>query len=125
VQAALAQRFGARLSEGDLAAATHASTLETTAVEQLLSQQACAYVEFFQENFAAIQSQIDDGVPLSRIASVLKNPILETVVASLIRPYLKQLPASAPTRLSAPPMEDKLIVKKAGFFASLLRLFKK
>jgi len=126
VQAAIAQRFGARLGTDDLTAATHASHLETAAIEQLLTQQTAVYVEYFQADLSGLQQQIDDGFPLSRIAAVLKNPILETIVTGLLKPYLKQLPSSAPTRKTAAPMEEGgASVKKTGLFASLGRLFKK
>jgi len=124
VQASLAQRLGARLGLGDLAAAAHASSLETSAIEQLLSQQAAAYIEFFQSDLAALQQQIDDGEQLSRIAAVLNNPILETVVTGLLKPYLRSPVSFAPARTTAAPMDDEVSGKKRGWLASLLGLFK-
>jgi hypothetical protein len=124
VQAALAQRFGARLGTSDLAAASHASNLETSAIEQMLAQQAAAYIEYFQSDLAVLQQQIDDGVPLGRIAAVLKNPIIETVVTGLLKPYLRQLSAEAPARTTAPPLADDIPVKKKGFFSTFAKLFK-
>ncbi len=124
VQASLAQRFGARLGTSDLAAAAHASTLETAAIEQMLAQQTAAYVDYFKSDLAMLQAQIDDGVPLSRIAAVLKNPILETIVTGLLKPYLRLLSASAPARTTAAPMSDEGRENKKGLFASLRRLFK-
>lgn len=124
VQAALAQRFGARLGTSDMAAAAHASTLETSAIEQVLTQQAAAYIEYFQTDLAAVQQKIDDGEPLGRIVAVLKNPILETVVSGLLRPYLRMLAPAAPARTTAPPIDEEVPLKKKGFFAGLRRLFK-
>jgi hypothetical protein len=124
VQAALAQRFGARLGTSDLAAASHASSLETSAIEQMLAQQAAAYIEYFQSDLAVLQQQIDDGVPLGRIAAVLKNPIIETVVTGLLKPYLRQLSAEAPARTTAPPLADDMPAKKKGFFNTLGKFFK-
>ena len=124
VQAALAQRFGARLGTIDLAAAAHASSLETSAIEQMLAQQAAAYIEYFQSDLAVLQRQVDDGEPLGRIVAVLKNPIVETVVTGLLKPYLRQLSAEAPARTTAPPLSDDIPVKKRGFFATLKRFFK-
>lgn len=124
VQAALAQRFGARLGTSDLAAASHASNLETSAIEQMLAQQAAAYIEYFQSDLAVVQQQIDDGVPLGRIAAVLKNPIIETIAIGLLKPYLRQLSAEAPARTTAPPLSDDISVKKKGFFATLGKMFK-
>jgi len=124
VQAALAQRFGARLGTSDLDTAAHASSLETSATEQMLTQQAAVYIEYFQGDLAALQQKIDDGVPLARLAAVLKNPILETVVTGLLKPYLRQLSASAPARTTTPPHEEESPRRKSGFFAKLGRLFK-
>jgi hypothetical protein len=124
VQAALAQRFGARLGTSDLAAAAHASSLETAAIEQMLAQQAAAYIEYFQSDLAVLQQQIDDGVPLGRIAAVLKNPIIETVVTGLLKPYLRQLSSEAPARTTAPPLADDAPTKKKGFFNTLGKFFK-
>jgi len=124
VQAALAQRFGARLGTNDLNTAAHASSLETAATEQMLTQQAAVYIEYFQADLAALQQQIDDGVPLVRLAAVLKNPILETVVTGLLKPYLRQLSSTAPARTTAPPHEEDSPNRKKGLFAKLGRLFK-
>lgn len=124
VQAALAQRFGARLGAGDLDAAARASGLESTAIEQMLTQQAAAYIEYFQGDLAALQQQIDDGVPLGRLAAVLKNPILETVVIGLLKPYLRLLSASAPARTTAPPLDEDAPVRKKGFWAKITQLFR-
>ena len=124
VQAALAQRYGARLGTSDMAAAAHASSLETAAIEQMLAQQASAYIEYFQADLAIIQQQIDDGEPLSRIAAVLRSPILETVVTGLLKPYLRMLAPAAPARTTAPPVDEPAPVKKRGFFSTLGRFFK-
>jgi hypothetical protein len=124
VQAALAQRFGARLGTSDIAAAAHASSLETSAIEQMLTQQAAAYIEYFQSDLATVQLQIDDGVPLGRVVAALRNPILETVVSGLLKPYLRMLAPSASARTTAPPMDEDIPVKRKGLFASLRRLFK-
>jgi len=124
VQAALAQRFGARLGTSDLNTAAHASNLETAATEQMLTQQAAVYIEYFQADLAVLQQQMDDGVPLARLAAVLKNPILETVVTGLLKPYLRQPSTSEPARTTAPPLEEDVQVGKKGFFAKLKRLFK-
>jgi hypothetical protein len=124
VQAALAQRFGARLGTSDLNTAAHASSLETAATEQMLTQQAAVYIEYFQGDLAALQHQIDDGVPLVRLAAVLKNPILETVVTGLLKPYLRQLSSMAPARTTAPPHEENAPGRKKGLFAKFGRLFK-
>lgn len=124
VQAALAQRFGARLGTIDLATAAHASSLETSAIEQMLTQQAATYIEFFQSDLAALQQQVDDGVPLGRLSAVLKNPILETIVTGLLKPYLRPIASAATARTTAPPLDDEAPVKKRGLFAALRRLFK-
>lgn len=124
VQAALAQRYGARLGTSDMAAAAHASSLETAAIEQMLAQQSAAYIEYFQADLATIQQQIDDGVPLSRIAAVLRNPIMETVVTGLLKPYLRMLAPAAPARTTAPPVDEPTPAKKKGFFTTLGRFFK-
>jgi hypothetical protein len=124
VQAALAQRFGARLGTGDRDSAAHASNLETAATEQMLTQQAAVYIEYFQADLAALQQQVDDGVPLSRLAAVLNNPILETVVTGLLKPYLRQLPSSAPARTTAPPLEEDTPDRKKGMLAKFKRLFR-
>jgi hypothetical protein len=126
VQAALARRCGARLGTDDLAAASRASQLEVAAIEQMLAQQAASYIDYFQADFADLQKQIDEGMPLGRLASVLKNPLVETVVTALLKPYLKLLPTSAPTRTTAPPVEDdSSTAKKPGIWAAIVRLFKK
>ena len=45
-----------------------------------------------------LQVEIDDGIPLSRLASELKNALVESVVTGLLRPYLTLPAANAPTR---------------------------
>ena len=124
VQAALAQRFGARLGTGDRDVAAQASSLETAATEQMLTQQAAVYIEYFQADLAVLQHQVDDGVPLGRVAAVLKNPILETVVTGLLKPYLRQLSASEPARTTAPPLDEDIPSRKKGMFAKFKRLFR-
>ena len=124
VQAALAQRFGARLGTSDLDAAAHASTLETAAIEQMLTQQAATYIEYFQSDLAALQQQINDGVPLARLGAVLMSPVLETVVTGLLKPYLRPLSGTEPARTTAPPLNDEAPVAKKGMFAKLKRLFR-
>jgi len=124
VQAALAQRFGARLGTSDLDTAAHASSLETAATEQMLTQQTAVYIEYFQADLAALQQQVDDGVPLARLVAVLKNPILETVVTGLLKPYVRQLSSSEPARTTAPPLEDDVPSRKKGFFSRLARFFR-
>jgi hypothetical protein len=124
VQAALAQRYGARLGTSDRAAASQASGLETAAIEQMLTQQAAAYIEYFQSDLAAMQQEVDDGVTLGRIAGVLKNPILETVVIGLLKPYLRMFATAATARTTAPPLDDGSPSKKKGLSAWFRRLFK-
>ncbi len=124
VQAALAQRFGARLGTSDRDTAANASHLETAATEQMLTQQAAVYIEYFQADLATLQQQMDDGIPLARLAAVLKNPILETVVSGLLKPYLRQLSASEPARTTAPPLEEDAPSRNRGFFGWLKRVFR-
>lgn len=124
VQAALAQRFGARLGTSDRDTAANASTLETAATEQMLTQQTAVYIEYFQADMAALQQQMDDGIPLARLVAVLKSSILETVVAGLLKPYLRQLSASAPARTSAPPLDEDAPRRNRGFFGWLKRVFR-
>ena len=61
---------------------------------------------------------------MARLAAVLKNPILETVVTGLLKPYLRQLSSSAPARTTTPPLEEEALGRKKGLFAWLGRLFK-
>jgi len=124
VQAALAKRFGARLGTSDLDSAAHASNLETAATEQMLTQQAAVYIEYFQADLATLQQQVDDGVPLSRLAAVLNNPILETVVTGLLKPYVRQPAPSAPARTTAPPLDEDSPDRKKGFLAKFKRIFR-
>jgi len=127
IQAALAGKYGARLGAEDKVAAKNAPSEELAAAEDVLTRQASAYVEYFRADLANLQLQINDGVPLMRLASELKHPLVESVVTGLLRPYLTLPAANAPSRTTTPPLADSAvpIPKKRGFFASLGGLFKK
>lgn len=124
VRAGLAKHFGARLNPTDLARAAQATPLELSGAQVLLAQFAASYVEYFSDDLAALQQQVDAGVPLGRLASVLNDAIVETTVTNLLKPYLVFPSQKAPKLASTPPMEETAAPKR-GFFSSLTRLFRK
>ncbi len=124
VRVGLAKHFGARLSPNDLATAGKATSLEISGAQVLLAQFAASYVEYFGEDLALLQRQVDTGVPLSRLASVLNDMIVETTVTNLLKPYLVFPSPRAPKISTTPPMDDAP-TRKPGFFAQLLRRFRK
>jgi hypothetical protein len=123
MQAALAREFGARLGAEDAAKAEEISSHQTTPVVETLSQHTASYVEYFQSDLAVMQQQVNDGLALGRLATVLNDPVVESVVTSLVKPYLTFPSAKASVRSTTPPVEEE--APSRGFFASLFRLFKK
>lgn len=123
VQAALARWFGARLGSEDAAKASHASGLETEAASKVLTDHTASYVEHFQSDLMAMQEEVNQGVALGRLGSVLNDPVVESIVTSLLKPYLNFPAAKTAVRTTTPPLERE--TRKRGFFASLFRLFKK
>lgn len=124
LRAALAKHFGARLNPADLARAANTSPLELSGAQIILAQFAASYVEYFSDDLAALQQQVDAGVPLGRLASVLNDAIVETTVTNLLKPYLVFPSQKAPKLATTPPIEE-ISAPKRSFFSSLVRLFRK
>jgi hypothetical protein len=125
VQAALAQRYGARLGQDDSRRAREAAANDVAAAEEILVQQASAYIEYFQADLAELQRQLDEGAQLGRLAAVLNDAVVESVVTGLLKPYLSASGASQPKRATAPPPLEIPGTPRKGLFGSLARLFKK
>jgi hypothetical protein len=121
-RAGLAKAFGARLGADDAAAASTASDLDIEAAGKTLAEHTAAYVEHFEADLAVLQQQVNEGVALGRLATVLKDPLVEWVVTSLLKPYLSVPNPKSAVQTTTPPVERS--VEKRGFFASLLRMFK-
>lgn len=122
VQAALGREFGARLGADDAARAASVAPDQVANAGSVLAQQTAAYVEYFQADLAALQLQVNDGVPLGRLATVLNDALVECVVTNLLKPYLTFPGAKTPVRTTPPPVED---ARPSGLFGALRRLFKK
>ncbi len=124
VQARLAQNFGARLGSEDAARAIAAGADETATAFAVLTQHTAAYVDYFETDLGKLQVQINEGVALGRLAGVLNDAVVETVVTSLLKPYLTLPNARSTTRTTNPPMEE-VGPKRSGIFSSLKRFFSK
>ncbi len=116
----LAKHFGARLNPSDLAVAAKASGLEVSAAQVVLTQFTASYVEYFQDDLASLQQQVDAGVPLGRLASVLNDAVVETTVTNFLKPYLV-FPSQKAAKISTTPPMNDAPVRKRGFFARLFR----
>jgi hypothetical protein len=127
VQAALAQRYGAILGTDDVEKAALAQDADANTAEEVLRQHTASYIEYFQADHAKLQEQVNAGVPVARLAIVLKDPLVESLVTGLLRPYLVPLDQHAqPTATITPQVESvQPIAEKRGFFAKFGRLFKK
>lgn len=124
VQAHIAHEFGARLGPEDAQRAKSAQLEDVRLARGVIEQQTASYVEFFQDNLAGLQVRINEGVALGRLAAVLNDAVVETIITNLLRPYLTLPGSKTPTRTSTPPAFEAA-PKRRGFFAALGRLFKK
>ncbi|HEU5079842.1 MAG TPA: hypothetical protein VFT72_11570 [Opitutaceae bacterium] len=124
IQAHIAHEFGARLGPEDAARAKTARLEDVRNARGIIEQQTASYVEFFQDDLASMQQQINDGVALGRLAAVLNDAIVETIITSLLRAYLNLPVSKTPTRTSTPPAFETP-PRRGGFFAAIARLFKK
>jgi len=70
---------------------------------------------------------VNSGVPVARLAIVLKDPLVESIVTGLLKPYLVPLEQhNHPTTTITPTIETaEPAGAKRGFFSKLGRLFKK
>lgn len=125
VQAHIAHEFGARLSPEDAVRARTAKLDQVREARGVIELQTTAYVEYFQADLAAMQQQINDGVALGRLAAVLNDPVAETIITSVLKPYLSLPVSRKPTRTTTPPMEPAAKAGGGGFLSSLARWFKK
>ncbi len=123
IQAALARHYGARLGVTDTMQADQVNSTTLSESEELLRQQTAMYVEYFKSEHAELQRELDTGVPLARLAVVLKDPVIETIVTNLLKPYMSVSERAASLVTSAPPLDEDP-VKKSGLFAKIGRLFK-
>ena len=121
-QAGLARVFGARLGAEDAAKASIASQLEIEGAAKTLADHTAAYVEYFASDLAVLQEQLNEGVALGRLATVLNDPIAESIVTSVLKPYLQFPKAKAAVIATTPPVVE--VRQRRGFFSSLFRLFK-
>jgi len=122
IRAGLAKHFGARLNPDDLARAAKSTPLEISGAQIVLAQFAASYVEYFSDDLASLQQQVDAGVPLGRLAAVLNDAVVETTVTNLLKPYLVFPSQKAPKMATTPPIDEPAAPKR-GFF--LFRLFRK
>ncbi len=124
IQAGLARHYGARLGVTDTMEADQVNSTTLNESEELLRQQTAMYVEYFKTEHTELQRELDNGVPIARLAVVLKDPLIETIVTNLLKPYMKLPQRGASQFTSAPPLDEEP-VKKPGLFAKIGRLFKK
>ncbi len=124
VQAALAKHYGARLGVVDMEQAAQIDSSSLAEAEELLRQQTAMYVEYFTAEHAELQRELDAGIPLARLAVVLKDPLIETIVTNLLKPYMSIPERGSSMLTSAPPLDEEP-VKKPGFFAKIGRMFRK
>ncbi len=127
IEAALAQRYGAILGTEDAQKAASAQRGDTDAAEEVLRQHTASYIEYFQADHAKLQEQVNAGVPVARLAIVLKDPLVESIVTGLLKPYLVPLDQhSQPTTTVTPDVETvEPEPARGGFFSKIGRLFKK
>ena len=123
VLAALARRYGAKLGADDAAKAAKAPKQDVENAAEILTQHTASYIEYFAQDFAKLQDQVNGGVPVARLAIVLKDPLVETIATGLLRPYLVPTTEAQQPRTSTPPLVDEPV--KKGFLSSLGRLFRK
>ena len=127
IEAALAQRYGAILGTEDARKAASAQQSDADAAEEILRQHTASYIEYFQADHAKLQEQVNSGVPVARLAIVLKDPLVESIVTGLLKPYLVPLDQHAqPTTTVTPNVETaEPDAARGGFFSKIGRLFKK
>jgi hypothetical protein len=128
IEAALAQRYGAILGTEDAAKAAMALPAEVDSAEEVLRQHTASYIEYFQVDHAKLQEQVNTGVPVARLAIVLKDPLVESIVTGLLKPYLVPLDQYAhPTTTVTPQLDTPApeTDRKRGLFSKLGRFFKK
>jgi hypothetical protein len=125
VGAALARRYGAKLGVEDSQKASAASASDVDAAEEILRQHTASYIEYFSADHAALQQQVNSGVPVARLAIVLKHPLVESIVTGLLKPYLTPLDHDAPAAATTTPQTDEETGARPGFFGRLARMFKK
>lgn len=123
MQAALAREFGARLGLDDTARASGVARDDVAKASAALAQQSVPYLAYFQAEMAELQKQADEGVPLGRLATMLNDPLVESVVTSLLKSHLTVPAPKTAFRATTPPLE--VDAQPSGFFASFRRLFKK
>jgi len=121
-RAALARECGARLGAEDLARASAASRADTSAAATTLAGHTASYAEYFKGDLAVLQQQVNEGLPLGRLANVINDPLVESIVTNLLKPYLTFPDAKKPHRATTPPMEEE--APRRSFFAGLRRMFK-
>ncbi len=125
VAASLAQRYGAILGTEDAEKAATAQQADADAAEEVLRQHTASYIEYFQADHAKLQEQVNAGVPVARLAIVLKNPLIESIVTGLLKPYLVPLDDYAQPTTTITPTTDPGQPAQRGLFARIGRLFKK
>ena len=116
VRAALARKVGAKLTPQEATAAASAPKDQVQTVEAELREQAARLAaEWFRADLAQLQQQVAAGATLARLLVVLGDPLIEVVVADLLKAYLKSPPpATGPTMASGAPAP-----LRRGFFARL------
>jgi hypothetical protein len=116
VRAALARKAGAKLAPQEAAAAAQAPKDQVQTAEAELREQAARLAaEWFRADLAQLQQQHATGATLARLLVVLGDPLIEAVVADLLKAYLKSPPpATGATAASGAP-----VPLRRGFFARL------
>jgi hypothetical protein len=116
VRAALARKAGAKLTSQEATAAASAPKDQVRTVEAELREQAVRLAaEWFKADLAQLQQQVAAGATLGRLLVVLGDPLIEAVVADLLKAYLKSSPpATGATAAGGAPAQHR-----RGFFARL------
>ena len=116
VRAALARKAGAKLTSREAAAAASAPKDRLRTFEAGLREQAARLAaEWFKADLAQLQQQVAAGAALARLLVVLGDPLIEAVVADLLKAHLKTMPpATGATAAVGAPVQPR-----RGFFARL------
>ena len=116
VRAALARKVGAKLTSPESAAAAQTPKEQAQTVEaELRVQAALLAAGWLKADLAQLQQQVAAGATLARLLVVLGDPLIEAVVADLLKEYLQTTPPAtgAAVTSNAPARPRR------GFFARL------
>ncbi len=112
-QLGLAKAYGARLTPADAGAAKTLTADQTARLESTVKLGVNAALDWFKDEKAALEKQLDEGVALERYLVVIGDQAREVIAAR----HASAVVVGKPSAAAADPGD-----KKGGFFS---RLFKK